>query len=660
MTSAQGADAAKEPRASGEAFRFAPGGGSLFDRHAVTTTMMVKRLPRLLRQAMGLGWRIDRRAVIVLLVAQVVAGCLEAFGLMAITRTLAALIGEGDIADNIDDRLWEALPSLALLAAAFGVRALLGIVVTNISTRMSPRVTREAQMETLRAAVGAELSAYDHPGFSEKQEAAERGAESSRELLTEAQDFMASLASLIAAVGVMTVLHPVLLPLLLLAALPKGWASLRGARVQYQASRSTASERVTLNHLRWFILTKTSADQIRSSTMAGFLLARYRDIGSRIDTATDKAAHTAAWYALLGAATGGIATGVVWAALFGLLASGHMSLAAAGTAVVALRTVSSSLAAMVGYGTRLFRSGLYLDDWAAFIKEAGGHRLDRGTVVPAAPHSVKAKAVTYVYPGSDQPALKEVSVEVRRGEILALVGENGSGKTTLSRLLSGLYLPTSGAVTWDDVDTKHLDPQGMWAQTAVVPQDFTKWPMIVRENITLGQPYSEDDDAVHDAAKRSGAHEVVAELRSGLDTLLSYHDFGGVELSGGQWQRVAIARAIYRRAGLFVMDEPTSALDARAEHRIFAGLRETAKDRAVVLVTHRLANVAVADRIVVLDHGSIIQKGTFAELIAAPGLFRELWELQNDRDTSNRHTIGAAIPRALSADHERPSKTRQS
>jgi ATP-binding cassette subfamily B protein len=600
--------------------------------------MMIKRLPGLLRQAMALGWHINRRDIMVLLICQAMAGALEAYGLYAVTDTLTALIGQGHIAENIDDRLRDAAPFLALLAGAFGLRALLGIVVANIATRLSPRITRAAQVKILDAAVGAELSAYDHPGFTERQEAANRGAEASRDLLTQAQDFLASLASLIAAAGVMTVLHPLLLPLLLLAALPKGWASIKGARVEYQASRDTGTARVTLNHLRWFILTKSSADQIRSGTMGGFLLNRFREIGGRIDATTDKAAHTSAWYSLLGAATGGIATGVVWAALFGLLASGRMSLAAAGAAVVALRTVSSSLAGMVGYGTRLFRSGLYLDEWSRFISEAGGHRINRGTIIPAAPRSVKATSVTYVYPGADKPALNDVTVEVRRGEILALVGENGSGKTTLSRLLCGLYLPTSGAVTWDGADTKDLDPQTMWTHTTLVPQEFTKWPEIVRDNITLGQAHSEGDQAIHEAAERSGAHEVVAELRNGLDTLLSHHEFGGVELSGGQWQRIAIARGFYRRAGLLVMDEPTSALDARAEHRIFAGLRKIATDQAGVLVTHRLANVRVADRIVVLDHGRIIQTGTFEELVAAPGLFRELWELQNDRSGPSQNT----------------------
>jgi ATP-binding cassette, subfamily B, bacterial len=295
-----------------------------------------------------------------------------------------------------------------------------------------------------------------------------------------------------------------------------------------------------------------------------------------------------------------------------------------------VRNANSAVKGITSYGSRLFRTGMYLEDWMLFLEEAGGHRLMRGSRTARAPHLVKAENLTYTYPSTDQPALENIDLQVRRGEIVALIGENGSGKTTLAKLLSALYLPTTGAVTWDGVDTRDIDPHALWKQTAVVPQDFTHWPLSARENITLGQPVQDGDAAIARAAAESGADEVIAGLRNGLSTLLAREWWGGQELSGGQWQRVAIARAFHRPAGLLVLDEPTSALDPRAEHRIFSGLRTLARDRAVVLVTHRLLNVSVADRIIVLDRGRIIQQGSFTELVEAPGLFRDLWLLQND------------------------------
>lgn len=610
-----------------EELRFRSPTLAAFEKQPITTRSMARRLPQLVRQALALAWRVDRKAVVALLTCQALSAFLEAFGLLATTSTITALIAAG----NITERLWDALPSIAVLAAAAGLRALLGIAVVNISSRLAPRISREAEMEMLDAAINAELAAYDNPGFNDLWDAADRGADVAKDLITESQQLMACLASLLAAASVVTVLHPALLPLLLLAALPQGIAGMKGARVQYETSRAMSAERRTLSLLRWYMVDKDIADQLRSGTMADFLLTRYRAIGERVDKATDKAVHRGARYSVLGALVGGLASALVWAALGLLLAAGHMTIAAGGTAVFALRTVGSSLRGMVGYGTQLFRTGLYLDDWADFIEEAGGHRMERGTRTPTAPHKIRAEALTYRYPSSDTPALDDITLEVRRGEVLALVGENGSGKTTLSKLLTGLYLPTDGKVTWDGEDTSTLDPQAMWAHTAVVPQDYAHWPLTARDNITLGQPTPDGDRAVRDAATQSGAHEVVDSLRSGLDTLLARQWWGGVELSGGQWQRVALARAFHRPAGLLVLDEPTSALDPRAEHRIFAGLRTIGRERAVVLVTHRLANVTVADRIVVLKHGRIIQDGTFDELVTAPGLFRELWELQNDR-----------------------------
>jgi ATP-binding cassette subfamily B protein len=199
------------------------------------------------------------------------------------------------------------------------------------------------------------------------------------------------------------------------------------------------------------------------------------------------------------------------------------------------------------------------------------------------------------------------------------------------KLLFGLNLSTSGVAAWDGVSIADLDPQAMWRQTSVLPQDFARWPMTARDNITLGQPHAEGDAAVQRAARASGADDVIKTLRSGLGTLLAREWWGGVALSPGQCQRIAVARPAHRDAGLLVMDEPTSDLDPRAEHRIFTGLRDMAGDRAVVLVTHNSANTSVADRIVVMDKGRVVQEGTFHELVNQPGLMQDLWRLQQDR-----------------------------
>ncbi|MGW2998710.1 ABC transporter ATP-binding protein [Streptomyces sp. NPDC001155] len=622
---------------------FGQGDRRLEVANAITTRAMARRMPQLMRRALGLGWQVDRNSVIALLLCEVASGVLEAFGLLATTGVIRPVIASGHLSAN---QLLAAAPSLAVVVGAIGLRALLGIASTALSARLAPRISREAELKLLDAATHAELSAYDNPGYNDRWDAADRGVEVSRDLLTQCQYILGAAASLIASFCALTAVHPILLPLLILAALPKGLASVRAARVTYIASRTTAKDRRLLGMLRWYLVDKQTADQIRSGTMADFLIGRYRATGREIDKTTDEAALRSAKISLLGGAAGGFASAAVWAALGLLVVSGHISVAALGTAFLALSRVSTSLDGIIGYGAQLFRTGMYLDDWADFIDEAGGHRINRGTEIPAGPTVVRAENITFRYPSADRPALDGVSLEVRRGEVLALVGENGSGKTTLSKLLSALYLPDDGLIGWDGTDTRAIDAHAAWSRVAVVPQNFACWPLSARENINLGQPTDEGDGRVLDAARAAGADEVIDDLRSGLNTLLAKEWWGGQELSGGQWQRIAIARAFHRPAGLLVLDEPTAALDPRAEHRIFNGLRRHAADRAVVLVTHRLTNVAIADRIVVLSKGRVVQDGSFAELLAdRGGLFRELWDLQNERTgqipapTSPEHTV---------------------
>ncbi|MFI9269493.1 ATP-binding cassette domain-containing protein [Kitasatospora sp. NPDC052896] len=617
-----------EPPGPGEELRFqAPGDHRATRVAAMTTTAMLRRLPQLVRRALALGWQVDRTSLLVLLGCQLLAGALGAFGLLATTRTLAALVAAGHIAA----RLHQAAPSLVLLAVAAGVRAVLSIAVGSLAQRIGPKISRQAELMLLDAGTNAELAAYDHPGFNDRWDAADRGAEVARDLLPQTQNLIAATLSLVAAASVLTLLHPLLLPLLLFGAVPRALASVRAARIGYLAMLRTHQDRRLLSMLRWYLMDKQVADQVRSDTVAGYLLGRYRAAGDRIDRTSDRAVWEAARVSLLGAALAGAAAGLLWLALGLLLAGGRLSVASAGTAVIAVTAAAQAVQGITGYGTDLYRTGLYLDDWSSFVDEAAGQRLARGTRRPGPPEVVELRDVSFAYPGTDRPILNRVSLTVRRGEIVAVVGENGAGKSTLMRLLCGLNLATEGSVRWDGVDIRELDPHEVWRHTAVVPQKFAEWPDTARENIRLGQPTAGGDRDVLAAARASGAHEVIDRLRSGLDTLLAREWWGGVALSGGQWQRIAVARAFFRSGGLLVLDEPTSDLDPRAEHRIFGGLRRLAADRAVVLVTHNLANTVVADRIVVLERGEITQLGRFDELTRQPGLFRELWQLSQDR-----------------------------
>jgi ABC-type multidrug transport system fused ATPase/permease subunit len=244
---------------------------------------------------------------------------------------------------------------------------------------------------------------------------------------------------------------------------------------------------------------------------------------------------------------------------------------------------------------------------------------------------IRLDEVVYQYPGKEAPAVDHVSLTLRRGEIVAIVGENGSGKSTLTRLITGIFLADKGRVTWGDVDLAAADPDSVWAGTGLVPQIFAQWPLRARENVTLGQPRTFDDGPVWDAVDAVGMRAAIDDLPKGLDTLLARELYGGSELSGGQWQRLVCSRALYRRPSLLILDEPTSQMDARGEHGILEAIKRISADRITVVVTHQLENTRLADRIIVMEQGRITEQGRYEDLVHAGGLFAELLALSKDR-----------------------------
>jgi ATP-binding cassette subfamily B protein len=260
---------------------------------------------------------------------------------------------------------------------------------------------------------------------------------------------------------------------------------------------------------------------------------------------------------------------------------------------------------------------------------------------------IEANAVAFTYPGQATPALTDITITLRAGQVIALVGENGSGKSTLAKLLTGLYLPDTGTITWNGTDIATLDPAALHPHIAVVMQDPTQWPMTAANNIRIGRIHTPDPDGYRltEAAARAGADTVLADLPDGPNTMLTRRFHSGRDLSGGEWQRISVARALYRDASLIVADEPTAALDAKAEHAVFATLRQlptsaaistrtrvedtdARQQRITVLITHRLANVRTADHIIVLDRGHLAAQGTHNQLMAQPGTYRDLFTLQ--------------------------------
>ncbi|MFC8662807.1 ATP-binding cassette domain-containing protein [Streptomyces sp. NPDC057199] len=590
---------------------------------------MAARLPRTLAAAARLGWAADRPAMLLLACCQLVVVAASAVALAALPGALAQLFQGG----QVGDRVVAAVPALVVVAAATGMRAGADALAVYASARLAPEVASEADLQILAAVPRVELDAYDRPGFADRLQAAGRGAEATENLIADAQALVSALGQLVAAASVLALLHPVLLPLLLLAVVPKGAAAVTTARIQHRADHQNIADSHLRYLLRHYATHQRTAAEVRATTMAAFLADWYQEITGRIKATHRRAAPRVLRVSLLGAGVSGLMLAATWAALGWLAASGRMDLALAATAVVAVRTSTGALTSLVLAAARLFRTSLYLEDWQAFLHRAKALRAVRGSqVIPdGAPGEIRAQRVGYTYPGATRAAVDDVSLTLRRGELIALVGENGSGKTTLSALLTGLRVATSGTVSWDGTDLAEADPHSVWTKVGLVPQDYTRWPMDLRANIHLGQPRSEDDALLLAAARAAGADSVIANVPHGLDTLVAGSHWGGTDLSGGQWQRVAVARAFYRDAAMLMLDEPTSAMDPRAEYLVIRRFKELAAGKTAIFVTQGLENARIADRIIVLDGGRVREEGDFETLLSRDGLFAELYRLSQDR-----------------------------
>jgi ABC-type multidrug transport system fused ATPase/permease subunit len=594
----------------------------------VSFRQMCAQIPKVLRRIAQLSWRTDRPAVQLLFGCQVITGVSAAVLLTATAEAMEPILADSTVAD----RLRAALPALVVVALAAALGRGAGSVATYAERRITPRLTTETDTALVEAVCRVEAAAYAEDGFSDRQEAAEMGVIRTHVMVTDAQRFMSALIRMITAGGVLSVLNVLMLPLLLLAVLPAGVGAVLTARVDYETHYANVADRNVRAMMRWWATTSKYGDEVRANSMTDYLVFWYRSLSDRCDRRTLAAAPRTLRISLLSSMASGFFLVATWGALAWLAVTGRIDLAVAATAVVAVQTTLAALSQVVINGAAVFHTSLYLGDMQSFLDIAAARAPRRGSGAVGAPvEEIVVDEAVYKYPGKDKPAVDGVSLRLRRGEILAIVGANGSGKSTLTRLLTGIYLPDKGKVTWNGMDLAEVDPATVWAKTGLVPQIFAQWPLRVRENITLGQPRTHDDGPVWQAVDAVGLREAVEDLPGDLNTLLARDVFGGSELSGGEWQRLAGARALYRKPSLLILDEPTSQMDPRGEHGIFEQIKAIAADRITIVVTHRLENTKIADHIIVMEHGRITEQGRYDDLVHAGGTFAELLELSQDR-----------------------------
>ncbi|MFI1536995.1 ABC transporter ATP-binding protein [Streptomyces anandii] len=593
---------------------------------------MLRRLPGLLASSFRLARQADPGAARTVLAAESVRGLAQAVSLLAVNSVLGRLMAGG----ALQDRLRGAVPALVVMTAVMLAGALLRAASTYATGRLEPKVERVATELYLERAAAVELAAIEDHAFHKLLDTAQYGAASARRMIMYGTRVVNAMISLIAAAGVLTVLHPLLLPLLVTMTLPSAWSALTNARRRYESFHIWV-QHARAGHLLSGLLTEpAAAPEIRVHGVGPFLLRHYRAMSETAEAEQARLARLAARTGLFAAAWTGLATVATYATLGGLLLAGAMALSVAGTAVIAIRTGSASLDTLVLEVNQLHEEALFVGDLQRLYTEAAERAIPAGgRPLPEDPREIRFENVTFGYPGEEvtRPALDDVTLSIPLGRIVALVGENGSGKTTLVKLLAGLYTPDSGRILWDGVDAATADRHALAERIAMVAQDFKRWPFTARVNVAVGRSSAPlTEERLADAVADAGAGEVVADLPRGLDTLLARDFSGGHELSGGQWQRLGIARAAYRRGSILIVDEPTAALDARAELEVFERIRRLADGgQTVVLITHRLASVRHADLVYVLEQGRLVESGPPDELLATGGLYAELYALQAEQ-----------------------------
>ena len=594
------------------------------------------RKPKL-RDALHLGaaiklvWRAAPSWTVLNVALAVVQGILPLFAVYLMKLIVDAVTQGITAADHA--AAFRTAAFYILLAAAVGLAtALLRSLGTLVSEAMGQVVTDHVSDIIHSKSIAVDLEYYENSKYYDalhraQQEAPSRPMRIVTDLLSTAQSFI----SMIAMAALLFTLHWSVGLIVVLAAIPGALVRVRFSRKMYAWQRArTMAERQTW-YFHWLLTDGTRAKEVRLFGLGELFRGLYRDLRQilrkeRIGIATRRAWADFASGAAAVLAIFGIFAYIVWQTISGAISLGSMVMY-----YQAFQTGLSSLQAVLGGLAGLYEDNLFLTYYHEFMT------LEPRVLAPAKPapiprpmtEGIRFEAVDFSYPDTARTALAGISLTVRPGEVAALVGPNGSGKTTLVKLLCRLYDPTAGAITLDGADLRSFDVDELRRHMSVIFQDFAQYQLTARENIRVGNvDLAGDDPAIEAAARDAGADPVIQGLRHGYDTMLGKWFEEGEELSVGEWQKVALARAFVRDAQILVFDEPTSALDPETEWRVFQHIKELARGRAVVLISHRFSTVRTADRIHILDGGRIVESGDHDELMALQGRYAHMYEVQ--------------------------------
>lgn len=555
-------------------------------------------------------------------------------GIVNATMTPLAVWLGAKLVNLIADRasFEEMIPILVGLWISAGVQRALGAYMGYGRNLFVRRVELEAEKRLLARASRVDLGHFDNSNWHDRLARARRDVHwRPGDLTWSVLGLSGNLVTIILMATLLASLHYLLVLLALGSAALSLLLESRITSKLYEFYYKETPEERERNYLGDQLVQPRTTKEIRAYVLADYLLERHQKLSDYLFKRRQQMYKEGTRISILT----GFVTGTTLAAAYVFLAlRGSAGLIDPGGVVLvigAFTTVSGTLGLISSTFVAVDQHTTFLEDYFNFMA------IEPLIKVPPTPANLPTKLsdgiqfenVSFTYPGGTEPAVKDLNLHIRDGELIALVGENGAGKSTLVKMLLRFYDPENGRVRVGGVDLRETDPEALRDRIGVLFQDFATYELTVRENVSIGRPGSNgDDEKIMKALKDARSEWLLKKMPGGLDSKVGRLFEGGHDLSGGEWQRLALARIMYRDADIWILDEPTSSLDPEAEAGIFAELKENLKGRIGIVISHRFSTVRMADRIAVIADGKISEIGSHDELLAKRGTYARLFELQ--------------------------------
>lgn len=573
-------------------------------------------------------WRSGPGVVTFGIVARIVAALLP-IGLTYVAKLIIDIVNNAiKTHQSVPERLWW------LVAAEFTLAVLIGVVgrmMDYADALLANKYTRHVSIQVMKHASELDVIAYEDPIFYDRLE---RARVQATDRLVMIQSIGRLELQLITAAGwsiAVMFYSPWLMLLLIAAVLPAFLGETHFAFLGYAKNFRQTPIKRQLDYLRQAGATKEAAKELKLFNLADFFTQRFAKLS---DIIYEQDVDLAKKRLGIGSILSIISTGGYYGAYaFVILrtVTGRLSIGTFYFLITAIMQASSTIQQVFSTLSGIADQALFLTDLLAFF--------DMKPTIQSKPNALPAprpirqgfefRNVSFQYPGNERRVIDHLNFHLHPAERVALIGENGQGKTTIVKLITRLYDPTEGQILLDGVDLREYDLEDLYREIGVIFQDFMRYEMTARENIAVGKIDEVMDlPVLKAAAQKSLADEVIARLPAGFEQMLGRRFEGGVDLSGGEWQKLALARAYLRNSQLFILDEPTAALDARSEYEVFQRFAELTTGKMALFISHRFSTVRMADRIVVLESGRIVEEGTHDQLTRIGGRYAEMFELQ--------------------------------